>query len=70
MDSCKICGREDLFSFVTGEGVCASCAVMYGIACPSFGEYRSEQIKQAKAFHELKQEISATHNAVASFGSK
>ena len=43
---------------------------MYGIACPSFGEYRSEQIKQAKAFHELKQEISATHNAVASFGSK
>lgn len=66
MDRCEICGREDLFSFVNGDCVCASCTVMYGIACPSFGEYRSEQIKQAKAFHELKQTQAATHDAETS----
>lgn len=25
MDNCKICGAEDLFSAVTGEGVCSIC---------------------------------------------
>lgn len=57
MERCEICGKEDLFSFVTGEGVCASCTVKYGIACPSFGEYRREQIQKAKDFYALSQAL-------------
>ena len=28
-DKCKICGAEDLFSAVTGEGVCSICTMKF-----------------------------------------
>lgn len=48
--ACEICGRSDLFTAVTGESVCAACTIRFGIACPSFGPYRSKQIADARAF--------------------
>ncbi len=28
-DKCKVCGKEDLFSAVTGEGVCSICTMKF-----------------------------------------
>lgn len=28
-DECKVCGKEDLFSSVTGEGVCSVCTMRF-----------------------------------------
>lgn len=27
--NCQICGQEDLFSYVTGDGVCSACQLTY-----------------------------------------
>ena len=29
--ACEICGKEDLFSAVTGEPVCAICTLKFGV---------------------------------------
>ena len=43
--TCEICGKKDLFSAVTGEGVCAVCVMRYFRG----GHPTKEQIATVKA---------------------
>jgi hypothetical protein len=46
--TCEVCGQEDLFSYVTGEGVCATCTLTYGIPDKNWGQVRRDKIEAAK----------------------